>query len=268
MFSTLSDIFTTVIYQPFFNILVFFYWILDQVTQGNADMGIAVVLLTILIRILLLPLSLSGEKSEAERREIAENIKTIEDIYQSDPVTMRQKKQDLLRRSRGVVAGEVFSLFIQVMITLMLWRIFATGLGGADFHLLYSFMPKIDYPFNLLFLGRFDLTHSSIFLNLLQSFLIFVLETISIYTSPYPPGKGDVVRYQLILPVVSFFIFMLLPGGKKVFIITTLIFSIILTIYKLILRKFEDHRQKMEAKEAAAADPTLAQTESVVVETK
>ena len=65
------SLFITLIYQPFFNLLVGLYWILDSMTAGNGDMGIAVIILTIIIRVLLLPLSLNGQKTEGERREIA-----------------------------------------------------------------------------------------------------------------------------------------------------------------------------------------------------
>jgi len=258
----IGDLFTTVIYQPFFNVLVFFYWMLDQVTQGKPDMGIAVILLTILIRIILLPMSLAGDKSEAERRQIGKKVQELEFQYAHDPITLRQQKKLVMRQSKAVLAGEIFSLVVQVAISLMLWRIFSRGLAGEDLHLLYPFMPKIVEPFNLVFLGKFDLAHSSIFLNLLQSLSIFILETISIYTSPYPPQKGEVVRLQLVLPVVSFFVFMLLPAGKKLFIITTLIFSIVLTLYKLVRHKFAEYKLKMEEKELSN------QEEQVVVDVK
>ena len=75
------DLFVTVIYQPFLNILVGFYWILGLFTDGKPDMGIAVILLTILIRLLLLPISLSGDRSEDERREISKKILEIEEVY-------------------------------------------------------------------------------------------------------------------------------------------------------------------------------------------
>lgn len=262
----LMDLFTTVIYQPFFNVLVLFYWILDQVTVGNADMGIAVIFLTILIRILLLPMSLAGDKSEKERREIGRKIKELEVKYSHDPVTFKKEKRKVLHDSKGVLVAEIVSLGIQFAISLMLWRIFATGLGGEDIHLLYPFMPQVELPFNLVFLGRFDLTHTSVALNLMQSLMIFILETLVIYTSPYPPEKGEVVRLQLILPVVSFFAFMFFPAGKKLFIITTLIFSIFLTLYKLIKHRFEAYRIKMEEKEQQDADPNTP--EKVVVETR
>jgi len=266
----LVNLFVLIIYQPFFNILLFFYWLMSLVTHGHPDMGVAVIFLTVVIRILMLPLSLSEDRSEEERRQIYKTLKELEVIHADNPVEYRARKKALFRSRRGIVAGEFFSLFIQVAITLMLWKIFTSGLEGADTHLIYSIMPKIPQPFNLIFLGRFDLSKPNIILNIIQSLCIFVLETLSIYTSAYPPEPGEVVRLQLILPLVSFFIFMFLPAGKKVFIITTLLFSIVITLYKYFKHRYEQYKFKKaeEAEAAAAALSAVASHEPIVVATK
>lgn len=262
---SLSYIFITFLYQPFLNILVGFYWILDKLT-GDPDMGIAVIFLTLLIRFLLLPLTLSGHRSEKDRRKIAEQVKEVEEIYAAEPIKMEKAKKKILQRSRGVVAGELVGLTIQVAVALMLWKMFETGLPGEDLHMIYSFMPEVEQPFNLVFLDRFDLSHTSLTLNFIQSFLIFVLETISMYSSPYPVSRTEVVRMQLVLPVVSFLIFMAMPAGKKLFVITALIVSIVIAIIRAVNRKFNLYKEKkiaeVEAKEAGD------QPEKIVVQTK
>lgn len=243
----ISALFTTFIYQPFFNLLIFIYWLLEQSTIDHPDMGMAVIILTIIIRILLLPMSLAGSDSEKERRQIASKFKNLENKFVDDPIALKTEQKQLLKKSHQIVWGEVFSLFVQVSIALMLWRIFKTGLEGADIDLIYSFIPQVDLPFNLMFLGKFDLSKTSIFLNLIQSSLIFILETLSVLTSPFPHSRAQVVRLQLTLPLISFLIFMGLPAGKKLFVITTLIFSIILTLVKYVRRKFLDYKDKIES---------------------
>jgi YidC/Oxa1 family membrane protein insertase len=264
----LLDLFQHLIYQPFLNILVGIYWLLGLGTAEQPDMGIAVILLTIVIRILMLPMSISGQRSESERREIAHKVAELEAAYSSDPIRLRKEKKKVFAKSRKVLAGEIISLFVQVAIALMLWRIFETGLTGEDLHLIYSFMPEVQQPFNLVFLGKIDLSHTSIWLNLLQSFAIFVFETIAVLTSPYPPSKGEVVRLQLTLPIVSFLIFMSLPAGKKLFVITTLCFSIVMAIAKFIYRRFMSYKDKKEEEEAAAELQTGPPEEKVVVAVK
>ena len=137
-----------------------------------------------------------------------------------------------MRKNKRILIAELFNLSIQVSIALMLWKMFQTGLPGKDLHMIYNFMPEVEKPFNLMFLGKYDLTHTNYTLNLLQSILIFVLETVSVLASPFKVTRKEVVRLQLILPVVSFLVFMAMPAGKKLFIITTLIISIILALYR------------------------------------
>lgn len=258
----LTALFTTFIYQPFLNLLVGLYWILGVITGGHPDMGIAVIILTIIIRVILLPLSLAGDRSENERRELTAKIKEIEEAYATDPIQMEKRKKKVMRANARILLAELFNLAIQVSIALMLWKMFQTGLPGDDFHMIYPFMPDVQLPFNLVFLGKYDLTHTNFLLNLIQSILIFVLETISTYTSPYRISRKEVVRLQLVLPVVSFLVFMMMPAGKKLFVITTLCFSIVLTLIKFIIRKFKIYQEKQELKESEPA------TEQIVVETK
>ena len=226
-------------------------------------MGIAVILLTIVIRIILLPVSLMEDRGEKDRRALVKKNEELNQIYAADPILLRSETKKLFRRNRGVVIGELFSLFIQVMIALMLWRMFATGLTGEDIHLIYPFMPKIALPFNLVFLHKFDLTHTNIWLNLTQSFMIFVVETASVLTSPYPTTKGEVVRLQLVLPVISFLVFLNLPAGKKLFVITTLIISLILMLYKYGRRRYQqfllDREEKRQLAEIVSQSPIVAE---------
>lgn len=249
------------IYQPFFNLLVFFYWGLEFITQGNADMGIAVILLTIVVRVLLLPLSLAEQRSEKERKEITEQMRQIEEMYKTDPIGKEKAKKAVIKTNKRILIAELINLIIQVMVALMLWRMFKTGLTGQDIHFLYPFMPDVEQPFNLVFLGKYDLTHASLTLNLIQTLCIFVLESLLIFGSEDEISKKQFVRLQFVLPIISFFIFLFLPAGKKLFVITTLIFSTILTIYRITMRKFLAYKEKQE-------QPPLPPGEQLVVEVK
>jgi membrane protein insertase Oxa1/YidC/SpoIIIJ len=233
-------------YQPFFNLLVVIYWLLDQATAGHGDMGVAVILFTIAFRILWLPISLSSSRSEKERREIAQKVKEIKVEHRHDPVAQKEAIKSLLTSNRGIMVASFINIGLQVLIALMLYRIFATGLGGADLHLLYSFMPKIQEPFNLVFMGKYDLSHPNIILNLIQSLFILIAELLTNLTSPFPSTRKDVTT-MVFLPIISFLIFIMLPAGKKLFIITTLGFSIVLMLVKQIVFVYHSLSGKFEA---------------------
>lgn len=229
-------------------------------------MGVAVIVFAVIIRILLLPVSLAAHRSEKERREIAEKITELSLKYKDNPVAFRQESKQVLKGNRRILLAELVSLGIQVSIALILWAIFANGLNGGDAHLMYKFMPKIFPidPKQLSFMGL-DLTEPHWQLNIIQSALIFVLEALSTYISPYPVRKGDVVRYQVFLPLVSFAIFAFLPAGKKLFVITTISCSIVLTLFLAIRKKFYDISERLRLQDEAKNQP---KEEQVVVGVK
>jgi YidC/Oxa1 family membrane protein insertase len=265
--ASLAAFFTNVIYQPFLNILVFFYWVLGYFME-NPDMGVAVILLTILIRILMLPLTISGERSEKDRREIAEKVHEIEQQYSHDPVEQKKQRKKVFKKNRRILFAEIAGLVVQIAVALILWRMFETGLPGDDVDLIYPFMPAVETPFNLTFLEMFDLTKSSWTLNILLSIMIFLVETVSILTSPYPPERGEVVRLQLTLPIVSFFIFMRLPAGKMLFVIVTLFISLLFKIILYIRRRFLQYKDRWEHEQQDELEGAGAGEEQVLVDVK
>ncbi|KKS94152.1 MAG: Membrane protein insertase YidC [Candidatus Collierbacteria bacterium GW2011_GWB1_44_6] len=228
------DFFTLYIYQPFFNILVGLYWFTGLILPAP-DMGVAVILFAVAVRIILLPFDLIGEQSDEDKFQVSQKVKLIKKEFSSDPVRQKEEVRKIMRQSPRAIFSEVFTITIQVIIILILYRIFTTGLEGEDMHLLYDFMPSIRQPINLVFMGLYDLSHTNSTLNLIQSLMISVSEIIHLYFSPIKPTRKDFISLVLILPVVSFLVFMFLPAGKKVFIITSIAFSIVVRIIKQIL---------------------------------
>jgi membrane protein insertase Oxa1/YidC/SpoIIIJ len=260
------NLFTAYVYQPFLNVLVLAYWAVGRTPLGY-DMGIAVILLTLFIRFLLLPMTLAGHRSEKERRDVDTQVKAIRERYPHDPVQLQKAIRGVLRSKPRILVAEGFMFSIQVIISLILLRIFSRGLGGEDLHLIYQWMPDVPQPFNLVFLDRFDLTHPHMVLNLLQSLVIFLLEAVALVTSPYPTNRSEVVRVQLTLPIVSFLVFAFLPAGKKLFVITTLIFSLLVIIVRHVIYLY--HRYFPEPPpEEPKSEQYLVVPESMVTQMK
>jgi YidC/Oxa1 family membrane protein insertase len=230
----LVNLFVVCFYQPLFNLLVAIYNLIAYVYPQKVDMGIAVIIFTIAFRILWLPISLASDRPEKEKREIAQKVTEINEEFSHDPVRAKKEVRNLLRSHPGPVVASAFDLFFQVLIALMLYRMFTSGLEGADFHLLYKFIPQPNHPFNLFFLGKYDLANPNITLNIVQSIFILVAELLSAFFSPFPTTRRD-LSTVIFLPIISFLIFMTLPAGKKLFIITTLGFSITLMLVKQLI---------------------------------
>lgn len=230
----LVTLFVRFFYQPLFNLLVAIYDGLAYVAPQMVDMGIAVVIFTIAFRLLWLPISLAADRSEKEKREISDKVEALKKQYSREPGAQKKAIKDLFRSKPGPVAASAFDIIFQILVAIMLYRMFSTGLEGADFHLLYKFIPGPKEPFNLIFLGRYDLSQPNMFLNLLQSLFIFIAEVLWAFSSPFPVMRRDLSTI-FFLPILSFFFFMFMPAGKKLFIITTLGFSIVMMLVKLLI---------------------------------
>jgi YidC/Oxa1 family membrane protein insertase len=225
--------FETYIYTPLFNILVGLYVILGKISPDLADMGIAVIIFSIIVRILQFPLTLMSERSEEEKRKIAAKIDEIKRVYSHEPIKQRAEIKLVMHANLRSVFATTVELVIGLTLIIMLYRIFTTGLEGADFYLLYDFIPTPDH-INLMFLGKYDLSHTNATLNIIQSLMIFIVEVLSALRSPFPVPRKDKILLQIVLPIGSFIIFMFLPSGKKIFLITSLVFSAVYQSIKLL----------------------------------
>lgn len=230
MISLIETLFVKVLYQPFFNLLVIFYEILEKFT-ANPDMGIAVILFTVALRVILLPLSLASGESEDEKRKVGQLYEALQKRFKDEPLKLKEGKDKLIKENRHLVRAEVLDLGIQVAIALMLWRIFAEGLEGTDLPLLYSFVPKPNLPFDLTFLGSIDLSKPSVTLNVISALLLFITETLSLTFSAYPITHNDRIM-QLVVPAIVFLYLYTMPAGKKLFIISTLVITILIILFK------------------------------------
>lgn len=225
--------FETYIYTPFFNILVGLYQILGRISPELADMGIAVIIFSVIIQILLFPLRLAGERSEEEKKKIIDKVEEARRVYAHEPIRLKAEIKTIMHANLRSVIATTANLAIGLAIIFMLYRIFTTGLEGADFHLLYDFMPRPDH-INLLFLGKYDLSHTNATLNFIQSIMIFVVEVLVALRSPVALSRKDKALLQIVLPLGSFIIFMFLPSGKKIFMITSLAFSAVYHAIRLL----------------------------------
>ncbi len=243
------------IYQPFFNILVGLYALLAGISPDLADMGIAVVIFSLVIRILTFPLTIAGERSEEEKRKIVAKVEEIKHTYLHEPIRMKAEIRAVMRGNFRTVGATTVNLLIQLAIILMLYRIFTTGLEGADYYLLYDFMPRPEH-INLMFLGKYDLSRTNSTLNFIQSIMIFIVELLAALRSPFPLSRKDKALMQVVLPIGSFFIFMILPAGKKVFIITSLAFSAVYLTIRILQDWGKKLMDRMTPKPPVVADDT------------
>jgi len=192
-------------------------------------MGIALIIFTLLMSFLLLPVSLKSGETEDERRELMKTLQKIEKDYHDYPVEIQERQRKVIRAHRGVFRWWYVSMAIYLAYFIILYRIFKTGLRGADLDLLYNWVPTPKQPLNLVFLGKIDMVKPNPLLNTVSAGLTFVAEGLSIWFSPHPATREDWLML-ILAPLAAYFITMRIPSGQELFFTVSLLFVIFLMV--------------------------------------
>ena len=75
----MSQIFHSFIYQPIYNALIFLY----NLVPGH-DLGVAIILLTLIIRFILYPVAKKQIESQKKLQELQPEIKKLQEKYKGD----------------------------------------------------------------------------------------------------------------------------------------------------------------------------------------
>ena len=129
--------FKTILYQPIFNALVFLYNYLP-----GQDLGLAIIALTFLIRLVLLPLFYKSAKDQTIMQKLAPKIKAIQESHKDDKQKQTLALLELYREHKVNPFSQFLLLFIQLPILIALYRVFWQGITEQTLANLYSFVSK------------------------------------------------------------------------------------------------------------------------------
>ncbi len=152
----ISFIFNTFLYEPIINTLVLIY----QFIAGQ-DFGIAVIILTILIRFLLYPVSAKGVRSQKAINEIQPEIKKIQEKYKNDKEKQVKEMLEIYKKAKISPFSAFMPLLIQLPVLIALYRVLWGVQSSEMTQSLYSFVPA-PQEINSFFLGIIDLANSGI----------------------------------------------------------------------------------------------------------
>ncbi len=142
-----------------YNVLVF---LVGVIPGGN--IGVAVILLTILVKLLLFPLSQKSVRTQAKMREIDPELRRIKEKHKDNQQELALKTMELYKKHGVNPFSGCLLLLIQLPVIFALYYVF---LGGMKFdsNLLYSFV-HLPSVIDMNFFGM-DLAKKSIFLALI-----------------------------------------------------------------------------------------------------
>ncbi|MCE9585663.1 YidC/Oxa1 family membrane protein insertase [Candidatus Nomurabacteria bacterium] len=223
------------LYKPFVNALVF----LVSIVPGG-DVGIAVILLTLIVKTILFPLSQRSIEGQSKMKILEPDLKKIKESGASKEEQAKMTMELYKKHNANPFAGCLLVL-IQLPIILALYYVFYKGLN-FDSSMFYNFVHSPE-KINMNFLGLLNIGHKSLILAILAG----VSQFFQAYFMPKPTvssnkdsknqsfqdnfAKSMNMQMKYVLPFFITFIAYRISGAVALYWITSNIFAIGQQIY-------------------------------------
>jgi YidC/Oxa1 family membrane protein insertase len=228
----ISTLFHSLIYKPLYNLLIFIIGVVPY-----ADVGIAVILLTILVKLALFPLARRVARTQVVMRRIQPDIDGIREKHKDDKQKQAKETLDLYKKHNI----NPFSGFLVILIQLpiifgLYWVFYKGGLPVVHIETLYGFINAHVSP-NMYFLNTFHMGEKNVIFAVLTGVTQFINMQVLMPDAPKvsnpdkPTIKEDVAKsmhmqMKYIMPIIIGFVAYSISAAVALYWLTGNIFSI------------------------------------------
>lgn len=231
--------FFTVFYQPIYNLLV---WIISLIPTH--DVGIAVILTTILVKFVLYPLTKKAYLTQIKMKELDPKIKEAREKHKGHREAEARALMEIYKEAKLNPFAGFVAIFIQLPVIFALFFIFSKqAFPEINESILYGFFVLPAITPSMLFLGLVNIGVKSWPLAILSGATQFLQAHLATPTLPPKSDKPDFsqdfarsmqVQVKYILPVIIIFVAHSLSAAVALYFVVSNIFSI---VQEYILRK-------------------------------
>jgi len=234
--------FHVILWQPLFNLLILFYlWI--------PNLGIAIILLTLLIRIVLYPLQQKAAKSQIALQAIQPKLKEIQREYKDNREEQAKRLMALYKEEKINPLSGFVVLLIQFPILIVMFYLFRGGISEESYQYLYSFVSRPE-TINAMFL-KVDLNEPYFLLAILAGLTFFLQTKISAPKKDKKPKTnkgmfGEMFQKQMMYVFPIFFAFILtrLPAALSLYLVVSGVFTVIQQYF--VKKKYQEEKNVSE----------------------
>ncbi|MGE0528911.1 MAG: membrane protein insertase YidC, partial [Bdellovibrionales bacterium] len=175
--------------------------------------GVAIILLTILVRFLVLPFNLYSYKSMRAMQMIQPQIQALRERHKDDQQKQQQEMLQLMRENRVNPVGGCLPVLLQFPIFIALYQV----LGHS--------IELYQAPF-MLWINDLSLKDPYYILPVLMGLTMFIQQKITPHTMD--PAQAKVM---LMMPLIFTFFMVSLPSGLTLYMLVGAIFSVLQQLY-------------------------------------
>ncbi len=242
----MSELFNTLLLRPLYNLMVF---IVEHVPY--ADIGVSVIILTIIVRLILFPLSKNALSTQVKMKKIQGPLKDLQEKHKDDKQKLALETMELYRKNNIKPFSGFFLLLLQLPVIIALYKVFISGgLPNINTSLLYSFISAPEYV-GTKFLNLFDITQKNVFISLLVTYSSYFQAKISFKSQAEGPQqegfgadlmKSMQIQMTYVFPIIMGFVAYGLGGIIGLYFLTGNIFTIFQQMY--LKKKMDEHTEK------------------------
>lgn len=220
----MSQLFNALLYQPFLNALIFLYE-----TAAFNDLGVAIILLTLVIRLILYPLFYRSYKNQTVMQKMQPEIKQIQEKHRHNKQQQTEALLALYKRHKVNPFSSFFLILVQLPVLIALYRLFLNDLSGAALDGLYSFVSRPD-ALNHAFLNLINLREPNIIVVGLSAAAQFIQSKMALPKAGAAGGGDQAARVAknmvYIGPAITLFVLYSLPAAVGLYWFATSVFSV------------------------------------------
>ena len=219
------NIYHEFLYRPILNLLVWFY----NIIPGH-DIGLAVIAVTLVVRLVLYPSFRSSLKSQKAMQELQPKMEALKQKHKDDKQKQMEATMALYKEHKVNPLSSCLPLIIQLPVILALFQVLNTQLPKTTIEGLYTF---INNPGSLdpVTFGIVNLANPNAILAAVAAILQFIQT--KMLQAKTPPGQkmemtANILQKQMLyfLPAVTFIIALRLPSGLPLYWTVTTLFAI------------------------------------------
>ncbi len=235
----IGDIYNFILFEPLLNSLVFIY-------NYIPDLGIAIIILTLIIKLLLYLPSRSSIRSQKQLQETQPKLKAIQEKYKHDKEELGRQLMKFYKENKVNPFSSCLPLLIQLPILIALYRVFLavaqTDPGTfilVDEQLQHLYEPLrnifMNKPINPTFIGLFDLSQKGnyLFAILAGAAQFWQTRMLMAKKPPQVPGAKDEgmtagINKQMMyfMPIITVFFGIQFPAGLTLYWLASTLFTV------------------------------------------
>ena len=184
------------------------FWLLEKFYALSGNWGVAIILLTVLIKIVFFPLSAASYKSMAKMKLITPRLQKLREMYANDRQKMNQAMMELYKTEKINPLGGCFPIVVQIPVFIALYWVLlaAIELRHAPFMLWIKDLSALD-PYYVL------------------PILMTATMVLQTRMNPVPPDPVQ-ARVMQVMPFVFSIFFFFFPAGLVLYWLVNNILSI------------------------------------------